>query len=389
MINYESNIIGVTVVEEYQQELVNIAIKRHFKILKLAEQIKPDMKILLKPNLLMKRTPDEFTTTHPSILIGIINSLTALGVEPCNIIIADSPGGPYNETALKGIYKSTGMQQVADITGVTLNNDFMSRRAVVTNGVKLEELYLIKPVQDADFIIDVAKLKTHSMTGLSGGVKNLFGTIAGLKKPEFHFKYPNKKDFCDMLIDVCETVSPDVVFIDAIVSMQGDGPSAGTSKLSKMILSSQNPYNLDLALCRVIGFKPSEILTVQNAIERGLSVPTFKDLRYFGDKLLRYKDFQKPHTKDIKFYDQLPLPFQGIAKKFVDNYLISKPIIRKNECIGCAKCAESCPAQIITIDNKKAVIDYKKCIKCYCCHEMCPIKVIDLKKSYIAKILKM
>ena len=60
-----------------------------------------------------------------------------------------------------------------------------------------------------------------------------------------------------------------------------------------------------------------------------------------------------------------------------------KPVIRKKDCIGCGKCAESCPQKTIDIQSKKAHIDYKKCIKCFCCHEMCPVKAIDIKRNLI------
>ena len=57
-----------------------------------------------------------------------------------------------------------------------------------------------------------------------------------------------------------------------------------------------------------------------------------------------------------------------------------RTIRRRRECVGCGRCAESCPQHTIQIRKGKAVIDYKNCIRCFCCHEMCPKHVIDIRR---------
>jgi uncharacterized protein (DUF362 family) len=89
--------------------------------------------------------------------------------------------------------------------------------------------------------VDVAKLKTHAMTGLSGAVKNMFGAIPGLLKPEMHCRFPQKEDFSAMLVDLCEAVRPSVCFVDAIVGMEGNGPSGGTPRFVGRLLPRKAP----------------------------------------------------------------------------------------------------------------------------------------------------
>jgi len=100
--------VSITKTTSYNQDEVTLSIKRHFGLLHLNEIITPEMKVLLKPNLLMKRKPEEITTTHPAVIAGIIICLKELGVN--DIVIADSPGGPYTKQALKGIYEVSGMK---------------------------------------------------------------------------------------------------------------------------------------------------------------------------------------------------------------------------------------------------------------------------------------
>lgn len=78
-------------------------------------------------------------------------------------------------------------------------------------------------------VIDIAKLKTHGMMGYSGAVKNLFGVVPGLLKPELQ-PLPGKEPFAEMLVDLCEYVHPDFSIIDAIDAMEGDGPTGGQKR---------------------------------------------------------------------------------------------------------------------------------------------------------------
>ena len=50
------------------------------------------------------------------------------------------------------------------------------------------------------------------------------------------------------------------------------------------------------------------------------------------------------------------------------------------KCVGCGRCAESCPKHLIEIKERKAVIKRAGCISCFCCQEMCPAHAIEAKK---------
>ncbi|MGI5893999.1 MAG: DUF362 domain-containing protein [Candidatus Merdivicinus sp.] len=360
-------------------------ISRLFDMLGLEKIIQPEWKITVKPNLLMKRHPEEGTTTHPAVVRGIIRNLQKLGVK--QITIADSPGGPYTKSALAGIYRASGMEEVAAETGAILNYDLGTTHCPQPDGVVCKAFDLINPIAKADFVISAAKLKSHCMTGLSGAVKNLFGCIPGLTKPEFHWRFPQEKDFCNMLLDLCETVKPGVTFVDAVVSMEGDGPSSGTLRQTGLLLASDNPYQLDLALAHIIGREPDSILTIRNAQERGLCTLNFDQLEQKGDSLPVFADFQMPRSRTVDFQSNIPKPLRGICKPLIDRFFTPKPVIDRTICIGCGKCAESCPPHTISIVNRKAEINRANCIKCYCCHEMCPVHAISVKRSRILEKL--
>lgn len=366
--------VSITNTKTYDFDTVYAAMQTHFARLGVANELKPGMRVMIKPNLILKRTPEEATTTHPAVVEAVIRCLQALGIT--DITLTDSPGGPYTEIALKGIYEASGMADVARRTGVKLNFDTGTFNRERAENKLVHNFTLINPVQNADYIIDIAKVKTHGMTMLSGGVKNLFGTIPGLMKPEFHWRFPDKSQFCEMLVDLCETVHPDLVIADGITAMEGDGPTGGTPKQVDMLLASKSPYALDLVLCRIIGLKFEDVYTAQHAIERGLCPANYEELELIGDEVNQVSDYKMPKSKSVSFTDRVP----KFVQPLVDKMLTSKPVIRKKSCVGCGKCAESCPAKTIKIVERKAQINYKDCIRCYCCHEMCPVKAIDIKR---------
>jgi len=215
------------------------------------------------------------------------------------------------------------------------------------------------------------------MVGLSGAVKNMFGCVPGLMKPELHQRFPEEKVFCGMLVDLCETVCPGIVFVDAIDSMQGDGPSSGSLAHTGMILAGTNPYDVDLVLCRIAEIEEDSIQTIREAKERGLSVGSADEVTLLGDPILTFPDYIKPASRGVDFSNFLP---KWVPKSLVHHFSSRPKVIRK-KCVGCGKCAESCPMKTITVTEGKAVIHEDNCIRCYCCHEMCPIRAITIKRS--------
>lgn len=377
------NKLSVIATEEYSAEALLKAVEAHFTAFNMESIITPEKKVLIKPNLLMKRSPDMGTTTHPLVVEAIISKLKSMGVN--NITIADSPGGPFTKSALEAIYSVTGYKELAQKTGVALNYDTGFKAVKNSGGVCSKEFNIINPVADADIIINVPKFKTHGMVVMSAGVKNLFGCVPGLQKPELHFRFNDKYEFCGMLVDLCETVKPTLTIVDAVVSMEGNGPSSGELKKTGFTISAMDIHALDYALCSYINLKAEDVLTVKHAMERQLSPGSMEEIIWLNEKLEVNKTFTHPDSHGINFEADIPKFLRRPAKFVIKNFLTPRPVIYKKTCIGCGKCEESCAPGAVKVVNKKAVIDYKKCIKCYCCHEMCPIKSIGIKKTVLSR----
>ena len=262
--------------------------------------------VLLKPNLLMKRRPEEATTTHPLVVEAAARLLLDWGA--ARVTIADSPGGPYTKPLLHGIYETCGMTEAARQSGAALNEDtgFTTLRREENRLVR--EFSIINPVAEADLLVSVCKLKTHSMTTLSGGVKNLFGCIPGLQKPELHLRFPDKSDFGEMLVDLALTVQPALTLVDAVVGMEGDGPSGGSPRKLGFLAACRDPFLLDLCLAQIIGVSPASVPTIAAAQKRGLCPESATGLSMAGAVQFAQPvpGFVPPHAKSVDFLSHTP-----------------------------------------------------------------------------------
>ena len=81
------------------------------------EIIPPGAKVVIKANLVAPLPPSACATTHPALLTALTKLLIARGAE---VTIGDSPGGPFNKTALAANYRVTGMH-AAEEAGAKLN----------------------------------------------------------------------------------------------------------------------------------------------------------------------------------------------------------------------------------------------------------------------------
>lgn len=348
------------------------------------EWVKPGMKIAVKANLVTFMKPESAATTHPSVLIALVKMLKARGAE---VIVGDSPGGLYNAAFVNRVYAATGMKLVEE-AGAQLNRNFGEAHAAFPQAKVAKEFTYTAWLDEADAIIDFCKLKSHGMMSMSAAVKNLFGTIPGTLKPEYHFKYPDERDFADMLVDLNEYFKPRLAIADAIVGMEGNGPTAGEPRKIGALMASASTYNLDLACADVIGVTMNDVPTIRAAHERGLCPASSAELAIAGD----LEAAKIPDFKNI--LSHRGLQFQGsggfiskLTSKVISIALSSKPGVNKGDCVGCGVCAGICPAHAIEIKDKLPKIDRKKCIRCFCCQEFCPKGAMVVKRPAIARML--
>ncbi len=371
--------------DTYDPDVLYTLFKEAFAALSLSEEEIRGKTVLLKPNLVLAKQPDCGATTHPAFVRAAARLMKELGA--ASVTVADSPGGPYNAAALSMVYRTCELAPLAD-EGIHLNDDF-TWKTVSYSGKKVHSFHAITPVYEADVIVDLCRLKTHSLTGMTCATKNLFGIIPGIEKFEMHSNFPEIADFSGMLVDLASYITENKTFIalcDAVVSMEGNGPSHGIPKKTGLILASRSPFALDVVAERVMK-REGTVLHLNDAAERGLMPRSADDIPLLGLTAVPTFDFLPPDTDAGRFLRSLPHLFGGRLAKFFE----SRPAVSKTRCIGCGKCVTSCPKHTITVEKagkkKRAVIHRENCIRCYCCQELCPIGAIDTWQNPLIKLI--
>lgn len=346
----------------------------------LSSFVEAGQTVLLKVNLLMGKDPKEAVTTHPEFVRVLGRMIKDLGAE---VLIADSPGGPFNERILKNAYKKAGLLKVAEEENFTLNYITSSKNVEFPKGRINKSFQLADYLAEADLIINLPKLKTHGLTMYTGGVKNLFGCIPGVLKADYHLRMQSVYDFSRMLNDLAELVKPTLTVMDAVVGMEGEGPSNGERRSFNYLLASESPFYLDLAAVQLIGIKPPDrVPSIKAAFED--KIIDSEELQLIGDQLIPYNDVIIPKIE--KENNLLNTRMPDFLADILEKMLRPKPVFKEDKCVGCRTCAENCPPDAIMMVNNFPDVDLSACIRCFCCQELCPYDAVEIKYPLLARL---
>ena len=333
--------------------------------------------VCIKPNLLMKSDPDKAVTTHPSVVRAAAKLFCDAGAR---VTIAESGGGSYTPESMRNTYGACGISQALEGLPVIFNED-PETSTLPFDGVSSKIFEIIKPLAEADIIVDLCKLKTHGLTGMTCAVKNMFGAVPGVKKFETHARYGHDAEaFMNYVIDLPSMLMSTHEFIaicDAVECMEGNGPSGGTPKHVGAVMASFSPFALDTAAADISALTDCAPM-LRIAAERGLGPLSADDINIIGDDITRFRtEFRRADSA------------VGIALTNIPGFMKPRPAINAEKCRGCGECAANCPQKTIEMvkrkGHRKAKIRLRSCIRCYCCQELCRFKAVDVKRLPVAE----
>ncbi len=321
--------------------------------------IKKGQRILLKVNLLNASIPSKAVVTNPDLVKKTAEAVLKAGGIP---IIGDSPSGQFTKRRLNKVYEKAGLIKISQELGIELNYDTTTKKVPIPQGKRLKKTPICNFIIQADKMIALPKIKTHSYMIMTLATKIMYGAVPGLTKAKYHSMYIRRTSFSDLLLDILSVAKPDLIIMDGIIGMQGQGPASGIPVNLGVLLAAEDPISMDITVCRMLNIEPVGIPVLKRAKLRGLWP---KDIIYpqLIPEDVKYNGFILPSTADYLLTGE-KTPEQS-------------PIITA-KCNSCGYCKEICPKNAITIVTKGAKIYYPKCIKCYCCHEVCPEEAIEL-----------
>ena len=247
-------------------------------------------RVLLKPNFLMAAPPERAVSPHPAVFRAVAELVLDCGGKP---FVADSPAWG----SARGVAKACGFATVAKELGVPIREMKSARRVATPQHQVFTRLTVDSLALDADAIINLPKLKTHSQLYLTCATKNMFGCVTGKRKAWWHAKAGTFENYFGlMLVETLQLLDPALTVVDAVVAMEGQGPGKGDPRQVGLIAAGEDCIAIDRVFCDVVGFDPARVPYLVAAEDLGVFTPRLEDITVIGAPLAecRVKGFREP-----------------------------------------------------------------------------------------------
>jgi uncharacterized protein (DUF362 family) len=323
-------------------------------------------RVVIKPNIIGPFSAKRAITTNPAIVSAVVKAVEARG--PAGIIVGDNPG-VRGYGANRACVEKSGILKVCDGHYVNLSEE---GKSVPIDSRFTHRVTASRTFFDADFYITLPKFKTHMLTLITGAIKNSYGMLVGGQKAAIHRLAMSCESFSEALIDIYQIRTPDFVVMDAIVGMEGKGPSSEDLRDIGKIIVGNNAVECDAVMAEMMGLSPSYVPMLRIAAGRGLGSINLKEIETIG-AVKPIDDFKLPSK-------MMRGPFGHISWRLLTQLMTSRPVPIEEKCTKCGMCEEHCPVGAIKL-GPYPVVDPEKCISCFCCMELCPASALDVTKK--------
>lgn len=367
-------VVALQACAEYAPEAVEAAVRNLFESLGgLGRFVRGGDRVFLKVNMLTPSAPELAISTHPEVVRAVAREVKRLGARP---MVGDNPAMAKPSTALR----KCGIQAVIDELGIEAPDLAPVAELESPEGVAFRHFQVSKAILEADVLINLPKLKTHSLTYMTVAMKNLFGLVPGTEKARWHARSPDARAFASMVVDLYAGArrhfsGPRRILhlCDGVLGMEGEGPGrSGTPRKLGALLASEDAVALDRLACALVGLDPERLLIVKEAARRGLGEGELSRIATVGELVERWAGpgFAPPAGAT----GRTGLGQRLARSTWVRNRLVERPELEPSRCISCRKCAQICPVKAISMvgEKPKPQPALDTCIRCYCCAEICP-----------------
>jgi uncharacterized protein (DUF362 family) len=281
--------------------------------------VKEGDKVLIKPNICGGNPKIEGSFTSHEVVEELVKMVREVNAEP---FVADAD---MIWTQFEPVAEEQGWMEWADRVNVPLVNLTKTERVYFDFGK--ESVTGIVPVSkelvDADVIISVPTMKTHLLTNVTIGMKNMYGTFPQKNKAKYH-RFGIDKVICE----VNQAFTPTLTLIDGTIGGEAWGPLSCTPVYTQTVIASNDVVAADAVACQLMGYNPFNIIHLRRAHEEGLGDASFVfDLISLPYEHPKDGNWTKPDPEVSIFYESLVAYFLLLPgmQKFFDitaNYVL-------------------------------------------------------------------
>jgi uncharacterized protein (DUF362 family)/Pyruvate/2-oxoacid:ferredoxin oxidoreductase delta subunit len=374
--------------EEYSVSILKEKMLQGLSATGVEPSIFSGKKVIIKPNLLNASAVEKAVVTHPEFFRSVVQIVKSGGGKP---VMAESPAFQ----SLSKVMNKTGYDRIVAEEGCEVADPKATGVLFWDGHGRYKRFEVSKALFDADIVINLPKFKTHSLTYVTGAVKNLFGFIYGLNKSQWHVRARTKEEFSSLLLDLYESLMKGfekpkrfIHIMDAIVGLEGEGPGAsGHPRRIGALLVSEDAVALDCVAVHLVGLQRDKARSVVLGEERRLGAGSLERIDIRGSAL---DDFQVSGYVPSKSNGGHPAYRWPLNTNFFKNLILEKPVPTRERCTLCYQCKAICPGGAISEsqgDTGIPMYNHQKCIRCYCCMEICPESAISLKRGKLQWVL--
>jgi len=283
--------VKVAIVRVDERDILK-GVKRIFELLGRPD-LPVDAKIAIKLNLCYFKTFETGATSDPRVVEALITYFKE-EFPKADISLVEADATSARQDLL---FKWLGFQDLARKHGVKCVN--VSKEDGVEVEVKgkfLKKVRVPKTVLEADYLVNLAKMKTHLLTKITCALKNVYGLDPYPRKIEYH------KSLDNAIVDLNTVFKPHLHFVDGLIAMEGEkGPLYGRPKKLGVFVAGSDPVAVDATCARIMGFNPRYIGHIRKAARRGLGT---MDPEIVGESIENVKDkfeFRRLHAYAFRF----------------------------------------------------------------------------------------
>ena len=344
--------------------------------------VKGENKVVIKPNFFGPRSASNGATTNLTVVREIVEEVIECGGYP---IIAEGPFRFYDANV---VFQKLGVKNLAKNLGIELVN-LNAAEAVEKNvpgGKALKRIKISKLVLDADVLINVPKIKTHHLTTVTLGMKNMKGVLPGREKQKSHIYGIHQS-----IVDINKVIRSDLIVVDGTVAMEGMGPTFGHPVKFGIVVAGKNVVDVDVVCCKLMGLDPMQVKHLRLACKNGLcsqNVKTVGDSIETVRRRFLFPRESKPYLYAHSIAEKIDPIVYKISGKNIFPYLSGlfgkRPRIDLKKCTKCGICEKMCILSPPAINSQTGKIDYHRCVDCLLCMEHCPRNAISVKGIIIS-----
>lgn len=340
-------------------------------------------KVLLKPNICVGKPNSTGVVTNPELVAEVARMVQEVEGRP---IVGESPIYPLGG---KNAFRKAGYEDFRRRYGFEMFH-FDNEEGVhirVPDGRRLDHQVIARRVLESNRIINMPIAKTHGLTTVTLGLKNMKGVVPGKQKQIIHIT-----GLDEGIVDINTVVRSDLTIIDGIIGLEGEfGPTRGDTVDLGVILASDNVVEADVVMARIMGIPPENVPHIRLAVERGLG--KFHGIEMLGVPMARVvRPFRHIHIPGLvkSFFNRgvggLTSAYHnvkarlGLTDRIDPHRKMREIMVDARLCTGCRLCVGACPVNALSLEGE-IQLNRKACIRCYICGEICPEGVFYLGKG--------